>query len=240
MKNSALLLLHLLLLTNCGYEDFGHIGPSSPSYKTSGIYTGTLSNNGVSTNFTGIAHEFSFTGINLNGGIVYSSGIQSIIFSNNYIDTSLNVLTIDTGFDRAALLNAKVTNNNIISGTITDQGSVFSFEWTLNPIYNRTPYQNLAGTYSVFSSGATFTVTSDNGGDFTGSDTDGCNYSGTQLAYDTTKNLYKLQLTVTNCNTSDGTYQGYSFNDDSTIENDLLVWIVDDLNYVLLLSMLRQ
>ena len=243
MNNTIIkiLCLFLLLIQNsCGYEDFGHISTPPPPYKKNGIYTGTLTNNGINTTFSGIFINKNFIAVHLSSGTIYTNGPRDITPGGNTLFGQLDVLSLSGGTNRVASISANFTSDNVLSGSIIDQSINMPFQWSLDTIYNRTANTTLAGTYSAISSGTTITITSDNAGVFNGSDTDGCTYSGTQTPFDTQYNLYQLTLTVANCGTNNGTYSGYAFNDDSSSQNDVLAWIVDDKNYVLALSMLRQ
>lgn len=233
-KLSLIIIILLGLITVVGS---GGGGSPVPDGNPNGIYSGIYTELGVTYNLAAVVVNGRFVGISTDAGTIQTG---SAIVSGNSLTGSLSVLQIGGGLLYTSTLSATFVEGQSISGTITGGGSTATFSLSMDTIYNRTPNTNLAGTYSVTSGAYTFTVTTDNAGSYTASDTDGCTYSGTQAAYDSTHNLYQLGVTVANCGVSNGTYTGYSFNDDISVANDALVWVIDDPAFILILVMLRQ
>jgi len=183
-----------------------------------------------------VVQNGKFIGGSVDAGTLFT-GNSTV--SGKSLSGSLKVYAIGGGYLYNSTVSATFVEGQSISGTATGGGSTATFNLSLEPIYTRPANTTLAGTYSTTASGYTITITSDNAGSFTGSDSDGCTYSGTQAAYDSTHNLYRLTVNVANCVDS-GTYYGYSFNDDMNAPNDMLVWILDDPDFVGILTMDRQ
>lgn len=234
LMRSLVISLIIVFVTACGG---GGGGAPVPDGNPNGIYTGTFTELGTTYNMGVVVQNGRFVGVSLDAGTIFTG---TAIVSGKSLTGSLDVLQIGGGYLYTSSLTATFVEGQSISGSTTGGGSTATFTVSLDPIYNRTPNTNLAGTYSVTTGGSTFTVTSDNAGSFTGSDTDGCTYSGTQAAYDSTHNLYRLVVTIANCGIANGTYSGYSFNDDIGAPNDALVWVIDDPTFVLILVMARQ
>lgn len=220
------------MLISCGGG-----GSSTPDGNPNGLYSGTFTEGGTTYNLAGLVINGNFVGVSADAGTIQTG---SYTVNGKSLSGSLKVLEIGGGFLYNSALSATFVEGQSISGTATGGGGTATFNLSLDPIYNRTPNANLAGTYSVTTGSYTFTVTTDNSGSFTGSDTDGCTYSGTQAAYDSTHNLYRLVVTIANCGVDNGTYSGYSFNDDISAANDALVWVLDDPAFVLILVAGRQ
>ena len=231
---SALSALCLLTLIGCGGGGGGTpVADGNPN----GIYTGSFTELGTTYNLAAIVQNGRFVGISTDAGTIQTGSFN---VSGKSASGSLSVIQIGGSYLYTSTLSATFVEGQSISGSATGGGSTGTFNLSMDAIYTRTPNTNLAGTYSVTSGGTTFTVTTDNAGSFTGSDSDGCTYTGTQAAYDSTHNLYQLTVTAANCGADNGTYTGYSFNDDNSAPNDSLVWVVDDPSFVLILAMDRQ
>jgi len=218
---SALSALWLLTLVGCGG---GGGGTPVPDGNPNGIYSGTFTENGTTYNLAVLVQNGNFIGGSIDAGTLFTGNAN---VSGKSLSGSLDVLQIGGGYLYTSTLSATFVEGQSISGTATGGGSTAIFNVSLEPIYTRPANTNLAGTYTVTDGGFTFIITSDNAGSFTATDSDGCSYSGTQAAYEANHNLYRLNVTVTGC-ASNGTYSGYSFNDDISAANDALVFIIDD------------
>jgi hypothetical protein len=202
-----------------------------------GIYSGSFTENGVTYNMAGIVYNNKFVGASVDAGVLYTGNIG---ISGNTMTGQVDILAIGGGYDHTTTINATVVEGSSITGTATDAISTASFTLNIDSIWNRTPDVNLAGTYSFSDGLYTLTVSVNNDGSFTGSDTDGCALSGSQNNFDSSHNLYALVVTVSNCGIVNGTYTGYALNDDLSVQNDLLIWVLDDPDFVAVFSFLRQ
>ena len=231
----------LTLLQGCGGGGGGGGGSSTPAAVNdgdpSGIYSGTLTEDGVTYNMAGIAYNNKFVGISIDAGVLYTGNVG---VSGNKLTGKVDVLVIGGGFDHTTNVSATFVEGSSITGRATDNFGTSTFSLNMDSIWNRTPDVNLAGTYQLTDGLYTSTVVVNNDGSFTGSDTDGCNYTGSQNNFDATHNLYALVVTASNCGVDNGTYTGYSMNDDLSIQNDTLLWVIDDPDFLLIASFLRQ
>ena len=242
--HSLLISLLLLFVTACGGGGGGapvqgEVGEATPN----GIYTGTYTDDGTAyTDFVALVQGGRFVGLST-GNLKIHTGTGAV--DGQSLSGTLNVYATNGGLLPQATLAATFVEGVSISGTITDADGIDTFSLTMDSIYNRPPNTTLEGVYSVEAGGITFTIdTYDTAGNFTGSDDDipACTYDGSQDAFDTTHNFYRLTVTVDNCAGFNGTYTGYAFNDDFSAlnDNDSLVWVIDDPTFILILSMLRQ
>ena len=231
-----------LLITACGGGGGGGGGGGNPTVNVNadGLWEGTFTDSGVNYNMTGIIYDNKFIGISIDAGVMYTGNIG---VTGSQMAGSVDVIIINGGFDHTTTVSATVTEGVSIVGSATDPGGTSTFSLSYDPdgIWNRTPnLATLAGTYSITSGLYTYTKTIANDGSYTGSDSDGCNYSGTFTPFDSTHNYYRMTMTVTNCGVDNGTYIGSAILSDFNVTNDNLVLIIDDLDFILILGMLRQ
>jgi len=77
------------------------------------------------------------------------------------------------------------------------------------------------GAYSLF-------LSIDGNGDISGSDTDGCVFSGSSFIPDAAFNTYALTIDLSSCGALNGRYEGLAFLTDSVATEDTLVVGLDD------------
>ena len=230
-------LLSTLTLTACGGGGGGGGVTPVTNNNPSGLYTGTFTQNSVTYNMAGIVYNNRFIGVSVDAGTLYAGNIG---VSGNTITGLIDVLIIGGGFDHTTTVNATFVEGVSVTGTTSDAFGTSTFTMNADSIYTRAPNVTLAGTYSYTTGVYTFAVTVANNGTFLGSDTDGCTYSGSQNNFDATHNLYQLVVTVSNCGAANGTYTGYAFNDDISVANDTLIWVIDNPAFVLISAAIRQ
>lgn len=230
----------LTLFQGCGGGGGSGGGSAPPPVSDgdpSGIYSGTFTEGGVTYNMAGLVYNNKFVGMSVDAGVLYTGNIG---VSGNNLTGNVDILIIGGGYDHTTNVSATFVEGSSMTGTATDAYGTSTFSLNMDSIWNRTPDVNLSGTYQLTDGLYTATVVVNNNGGFTASDTDGCNYTGSQNNFDSTHNLYALVVTVSNCGVENGTYTGYSMNDDLSTQNDTLIWVVDDPDFVLIASFLRQ
>lgn len=236
---NLLVAVAVLLLAACGGGGGGGgSGDSSlaPDGNPDGIYSGNFVQNGVTFNMAGIVFDNRFVGASIDAGALYTGDIE---ISGNSFEGAVDVLIIGGGFDHTTSFSGTFVEGSSFTGVSTDIDTA-TFTFDMDPVFNRPPNVNLAGTYGYTDGAYTFTVNVADDGSFLGSDTDGCLFSGTQVAVDSTHNLYRLVLNVAACGANDGSYVGYAFNDDGSMPNDLLDWVFDDPDFVAVVVSQRQ
>lgn len=124
-------------------------------------------------------------------------------------------------------ITGEISARNTLSGSAQFGGvttSTFSFKY--DTLYERD--SSLAVVSGIYSDtdgiGYTETYTIESDGTITGSDTDGCVFGGLVSILDPNYNMYRVQLTVSNCADLDGTYTGLgALSDANGSENDTFI-----------------
>ena len=109
-------------------------------------------------------------------------------------------------------------DNGAWTGQYTGGGDTGTFNTTMSSMWNRpATLATLAGTYTRTTSiGYTMTMSIATDGVITATDTRGCVINGAVTVPDATRNLYRLNATVTSCGVLNGTYQGHGTLADAT------------------------
>jgi hypothetical protein len=144
------------------------------------------------------------------------------------------------GYDLTGLLIASGTiagsySSSLISGTTTVDGievSTFSLELS-DQSSEGASFDIIKGNYSSFNAETSMAIDVD--GLLSGSDTNGCQYSGNITIPDSSVNVYKLALTVSSCGDLNSTYTGLAtyaelFGDEP--QKGLLFLVDNDVNAV--------
>lgn len=144
----------------------------------------------------------------------------------------------------AGTASGTVTEKSSLSGNASYSGSVTSkFTFSYDSIYERNSSLSLvAGTYSdTDGSGYTETYSIDSLGNISGSDSNGCQFSGRIQILDSNYNVYRITLTVTNCGAANDAYSGLAtLLDDNGKKNDTLAASFSGTTYVIAGSVYRQ
>lgn len=202
------------VLTACGGGG-GSNGTSNPppvaNADPGGIYTGTATSSGTSTNLVGIVTESGQAVILAANNEQF---IGNLSVSGNNISATLTGYppygaTFLNGSSMASFsVSATISQGVSISGTYSGGGDQGNLALTDNPtIYNRfVSLATLVGTWEgPTADGGTLTVTIQNNGSFFGQNTDGCTSNGTFVQPNPSFNVYAFSVTVggaVNCNYS--------------------------------------
>lgn len=112
------------------------------------------------------------------------------------------------------------------------QQSTSSFVY--DPIYARSSsLSKISGAYFYQEPGLTESLTINTAGDFTGSNSDGCVYSGSVSVIDSRYNAYDMSFEVSNCANGNGTYDGLATLSDYVVEDDLLIFAASNSTFAL-------
>jgi hypothetical protein len=238
-----ILISSIIFVASCGGGSGGggdgdDGGAGSLKVDADGFWDGTFTENSVTYNLSAVIYDDKFIGISADAGALYTGNVA---VDGSTMTGDVGVLEIGGGFDHTTSVTATVVAGSTIDGTTADATGTTTFALTYNDLWDRDPdLATVAGIYSATTGLYTFTMTVATDGSYTGSDTDGCAYSGTITPFDTTHNYYQLTMTVTNCGAEDGTYAGTTFLDDFNVPNDLLVLIIDDPSFILIVATVRQ
>ena len=236
-----ILISSILFIASCGGSSGGG-DDSEGDVNADGFWNGSFKQNGITYNLSSVIYDNKFTGISTEAGTLYSGKVG---VDGNKMKGTVDVLLIGGGFDRTTSVSATVIAKKTIEGSTSDASGKSTFSLDYDSLWDRDPdLATVAGTYLVTTGAYTFTMNVAADGTYTGSDTDGCVYSGTISPFDTTHNYYSLTMTVTatlpTCDEeNDGTYTGTSFLDDFNEPNDVLALIIDDPSFILIIATLR-
>ena len=104
-------------------------------------------------------------------------------------------------------------SSGMLVGTFDFDGRPYSFSLAPNPTYNRAlTLQDLAGVYTntlpdLFGGATTtYTIAVSADGVVTGAHVNGCIYNGAVSIPDTSRNLFRLNMQLSNCNTANGSF----------------------------------
>lgn len=212
------LLLVAAMLSGCGG---GGPGSGTANDDVNGIWrepgTGTIgiiSNGGWSVDIISNVYGHLQGRLLSSGGIIYDSVLSSF-WAGQFLDvlfatqgTVIPKSAIDVSYDGQSTLP-------------------FSLALTYDLLSERTPSLALiAGIWSRTSGTYTVTLTIDNAGTLFGSDTDGCNYTGSASIPDARVNTYAIAMSRAGCNDylQDGRGQGVLV--DTAAANDTLIFAV--------------
>jgi len=225
------LIKNLTVITLAAAMGYGCSSSSTPPATPNGIYTGTLTG-GIGAPFNGgekgIIYNDRF--------IVFSTpfGIQQIFDAtltvtdtsftalvDNYNNISTKIYTADLSGTFIANTSVNATVTNLPDGTgSTDSTIILNADTTL---YNRgSNNATVAGSWQGVIGGSlssiTTTLSIDATGTITsGSDSEGCNLTGSVIPADTSVNVYNATLISTGCNSlSPATYTGLAWTEGDT------------------------
>lgn len=208
-----------------------------------GIWRGTVTNSsvGYTSNdvvglaFNGQLYFFDPNSGEMDTGAYTLSGNQMTANVTAYVDGVAGAVATGT-------ITATVQSAASVSGTYTNSlGQSGTVNLTYDSLYDRSV--SLADTQDVwmYTDGAyTITISANGDGSFTGSDTDGCTYTGSLVLAEPGKNLYATGLNVANCGVENGTYSGYGALNDTSGVNDTLTFALQNPNYIIYIDFMRQ
>jgi len=125
----------------------------------------------------------------------------------------------------------------------TSYGSNGTVSLAFDPItYRGSSLATISDIWSLTDGSYTLTLAVDINGRITGSDTAGCLYNGTASIIDPNINIYGVSISLTSCGNFafNGSYSGYGVVSDNTTTNDTLIYVIDNVNYLLFGSLTRQ
>ena len=218
-----------------------------PSQNADGIWQGTT------TDDTGTCKLYM---INSNGEMVaFSSECQSVYKGSYTVDganlaAQVEVYDIGGAKKGSTTLSGTCSEQSTINGSYTTvNGSGGTFDLSYNPASGLpSSFQQVAGTWS-YSTSDDFSadVVIDNQGKISGANSYGCNITGVISLLDTNRNIYSIDLDITQCTAQGGAYdQNGSFDGlavigaDPATKKDMLIIVSASGNDSLLYPLTRQ
>lgn len=137
--------------------------------------------------------------------------------------------SMGTGIKSTSQVSGSLSSGMLV-GTFDFQGTPYSFSLAPNPSYNRAlTLQDLAGVYTnlpdLFGGATTtYTIAVSTDGVVTGAHVNGCIYNGAVNIPNTSRNLFRLRMQISNCSTTslgprNGEYSGLG-----VLRRDVLVF----------------
>lgn len=225
--------LSVLFLVGCGGGDGS--GGLISNTSLDGVWEGTFVEEGVTYDLQGLIYEnrlyaFSGEGDTLLEGRLYSKG--------SLLSGTIEIYEIDGWFLDQVSVSGSVNERQKIKGK-TSSGS--TFDLTYSKTFDRSSSLALvAGIWSSTLGYDTTTITIQNDGTLDGSDSDGCYYSGKVSTPNTSKNIYRLNLTISNCGELNGPVAGYATLSDFSAINDSLIFGFSNEQMISIGMLLRQ
>jgi len=205
-----------------------------------GIWGGTFTETGFGT--------ADLLGLMINGESYFISNGADTVYAGMYtvsgssISANANIYNINGGFIGTANIAGIAVTEAALNGSFsTSYGSTGTISLAYDPITDRgSSLATTEGIWSLTRGAYTLTLAIDINGMITGSDTDGCLYNGNGSVIDPSKNIYRVDTTVTSCGVFNGSYSGYGVVSDDVSVNDTLTYVVNNASYLLFGSLTRQ
>lgn len=205
----------------------------SPQEAACGIWNGTFTSSagyGSSTVLGMIApnneiHFVSSSAAQFNGtGSVWGASVTANL--NAFAGPDM---TFPNGSNYGQVtMNGTVSPKSSLTGTYSGVGDWGTFSLTYDPDYDRGASLNtIAGNWLASDpSGYRLTMTIGANGAFSGSDTNGCTFSGTAAVMNRLYNAYSVTMTLANCGALNGYYTGLgAVGDDVSVNDGLLIGV---------------
>ncbi len=224
------LLVDFLSLFSCGGGGSGSHSsstaqPQSVSQSASGIWTGNvLSPKFGNTSVTGIVSQtdevffISEQGAQHHGQVTVSGSS----FSGSLTSYApIGFRFPDGSSVTTTTVSGTVTTKSSLTGNYNGGGDSGTFSLSYSSLYDRQSSLALvAGNWRAIDGSATFSFSSS--GQITGSDVDGCTYTGQISVINQNFNAYKVTVTIAACGSFNGSYSGLAALSDTSASNDTL------------------
>jgi hypothetical protein len=212
-------LLLITILSACGTSG------GNTNNEMGGIWVGALTDlDGTRVESTGYISETG-TIFFLYETHIYSGNVTTL--GNTF--TAYGTELYHTGLPQGSLLSGTFhAHSSINSATFHNNQKTADSAYSFKSIYRRNSSLNLiSGTYSQTISTNTETYTIDSDGIISGSNSEGCIYSGDIKLIDSRFNMYKLDLSIANCGNKSDKYSGLATLSDTNSESDTLTMIAN-------------
>lgn len=234
---STLSLTLLLIACGGGGGENGDPGGASNALNPNGLYRGNWLRGMAQTPYdtTALIYDGKIYGYSLDASEVFYGTVAMDGF-----DLTGPVAIIENGGPgvRSEVFDFALTENISLDGGTYVSGEIVSLNY--DTAYDRAPDMGtLSGTYSWTDGANTLTVSITANGVYSGSDTDGCVYSGTVGPADGVHNIYSAALTVSSCGSFSGAYNGYLTLSDGTTANDTIDVFARSADWAIIVGLFR-
>lgn len=174
-----------------------------------GIYRGTGRDASGELEFIALVHDYQIHAVST-GNIQYEGEIISYPGSSEY-GLSLLMYGSDLSVFDQAVVDGTYTPEDTIRGEWRQSlGGTGNFTLSYEAVIYEQPASiaDITGTWGDTNLSTPPTITIDRDGDFYGSDSAGCSYTGNFSVPRADRNMFKVQLLVENCSFLNGTYAG--------------------------------
>jgi hypothetical protein len=188
--------------------------------------------------------RFRFLSVDTGGQFVGEIQVNGTAFTGSGTGYAATGLTwIDGSVTTSLTVRGDVGERQTLSGDWeTGTGESGSFDYSYDSVYERaSSLDTVAGTWTEFDivGNPIAVYQADSAGRYDGQDAAGCLYTGQISILDSAFNVYGIEVSITNCSSTDGNYSGLGYIADDTRGNDVFIYSVDNGNRALIGEVLR-
>lgn len=213
-----------------------------------GIWVGQATDDsqpGVTQDFVGVttnSGEFRFLSLDTFGQFIGTFTVSGNAASGTGLGWApIGFTWTDGSVLTSVSITAMVTERQQFNGswsTGTNESGTFTFAYS--DTHQRTSsFSKLSANWFYTNGLYSITISIDQNGSISGSDTDGCMYVGNASIPDASVNTYAFDVTVMSCGLLNGMYAGLAVLDDDTVQDDTLILSIDNGQVAVVLVMNR-
>jgi hypothetical protein len=211
--------------------------PVPQDVSANGLWSGTFTETGLGT--------FDVAGIFYDGRLIAISESANAIYDGSYTMDGETISAAVTGFEifGGPFVTTAMTGNtqeasNISLSFSTSYGSNGTISLDYDATYDQPSSLEAVSDVWLFTDGGySITLVVDDDGEYVGSASDGCLYSGRIGLLDPNKNLYDVSTSIENCGVRNGDYTGLT----TLLNNqDVLYTTVSNDDFIFLYGFIRQ
>lgn len=242
--------LFAFLILGCGGGGDDAVTVTQPVVDANGggIWVGQTTNDsqpGVTQDFVGVttdSGEFRFLSLDTFGQFIGTFTVGGNAASGTGLGWApIGFTWTDGSVLTSVSITATVTERQQFNGswsTGTNESGTFTFAYS--DTHQRTSsFLKLSANWFYTDGPYSVTISIDQNGGISGSDTDGCLYIGDASIPDASVNTYAFEVTVMSCGPFNGIYAGLGVLDDETVQDDTLILSIDNGQVAIVLVMAR-
>lgn len=216
--------------------------------KPGGLWEGQTTNDaqpGIVQDFIGVttdSGEFRFLSLVTGGQFI---GTLTVV-GNSVTGTGLGYAPVGSTWTDGSIItsvniSATVTERQQFSGTwTTGSGDSGTLTFSYSSMHERSStFAKLSANWFFTDGFYSITISIDGNGAITGSDTDGCVFTGQATIPDSSFNTYSLSVDITSCGAINGLYSGLAIMDDNVVQDDRLIATVNNGSFALVFGLSR-
>jgi hypothetical protein len=241
----AMVLVFTVLGCGGGGSSSGQPSEPTPISSANGIWHGTFTEPPYGTfDLSVLTHDGEIMGISNDAGVIYH-GYYTL--DQSALSGAVKVFEIGGGLFATAEIAGTYSGQGTIDAQAsnlylgTGERTTSSIHLVFDELYNRPSALSLVeGTWFYSEPGYSVTMNVDSFGDISGSDSEGCEFSGKISLLDTDHNLYAVDVDVTQCGAMNGFYGGLATLSDENTLNDTFSYCLIGDQYILLNYLSRR